>query len=372
MRKKTEKSTALEGSGDMKIMDYMKRYDYEELVFCCDTGVGLNAIIAIHDTTLGPALGGARMWPYQSEEAAILDALRLARAMTYKSSAAGLNLGGGKTVIIGDTAQDKSTGLFRSLGRFIESLNGRYIATEDLGTSISDMQHIRAETTYVTGLPLAWGSSGDPSPMTSFGIYHGMKACAKAIFGSDSLQGRTVAIQGFGKVGSHLARHLRYEGAHMLVADINEEAIKRAVEEFGATPIKPNEIYSVDCDIFSPCALGGIINGQTIPRLKCRIVAGGANNQLGEEKHGDSLQQKGILYAPDFIINAGGVINISVELTGYNVDLARTQVAEIYHTVEKVIALAKSERISTARAADKLATDRIEEVRKVRRIYLKK
>jgi len=342
MRKKTEKSTALEGSGDMKIMDYMKRYDYEELVFCCDTGVGLNAIIAIHDTTLGPALGGARMWPYQSEEAAILDALRLARAMTYKSSAAGLNLGGGKTVIIGDTAQDKSTGLFRSLGRFIESLNGRYIATEDLGTSISDMQHIRAETTYVTGLPLAWGSSGDPSPMTSFGIYHGMKACAKAIFGSDSLQGRTVAIQGFGKVGSHLARHLRYEGAHMLVADIDKGA------------------------------LGGIINGQTISRLKCRIVAGGANNQLGEEKHGDSLQQKGILYAPDFIINAGGVINISVELTGYNVDLARTQVAEIYHTVEKVIALAKSERISTARAADKLATDRIEEVRKVRRIYLKK
>ncbi len=354
----------------MKIIDYMERYDHEQLVFCCDTSAGLSAIIAIHDTTLGPALGGARMRPYQSEDEAILDVLRLARAMTYKASAAGLSLGGGKAVIIGDPTKDKSVGLFRSLGRFIESLNGRYITTEDVGTSIDDMQHIRAETTHVTGLPLTWGSSGDTSPLTGFGIYQGMKACVKEVFGSDSIRGRTVAIQGFGKVGSCLARHLRDEGANIIASDVNEEAAKRAREEFGATLVNSNEIYDVECDIFSPCALGGVLNRQTIPRLKCKIVAGGANNQLEEDEHGDLLQQKEILYAPDYIVNAGGIINISVELTGYNPEQARTQVAEIYHTMERVIDLAKREQISTARAADRLARDRIEEARRVRRIYL--
>ncbi len=356
----------------MKIMDYMKRYDYEELVFCCDTGVGLNAIIAIHDTTLGPALGGARMWPYQSEEEATLDALRLGRAMTYKSAAAGLNLGGGKAVIIGDPTKDKSTWLFRSLGRFIESLNGRYITTEDVGTSVHDMEHIRAETTHVTGLPLAWGSSGDPSPLTGFGIYQGIRACAREVFGTDSLQGRTVAIQGFGKVGSYLAGHLRDEGVNIVATDINEEAVRRAREEFGATIAKPDEIYDTECDIFSPCALGSVLNSQTIPRLKCKIVAGGANNQLAEDEHGDLLQKRSILYAPDFILNAGGVINLSVELTGYDSELAKARVAEIYHTVERVIALAKSEKISTARVADRLASDRIEEARRTKKIYLRK
>ncbi|MBI3930822.1 MAG: Glu/Leu/Phe/Val dehydrogenase [Chloroflexi bacterium] len=354
----------------MKIIDYMQRYDYEQLVFCCDTGTGLNAIIAIHDTTLGPALGGARMWPYQSEEAAILDVLRLARAMTYKAAAAGLNLGGGKAVIIGDPAKDKSIGLFRSLGRFIESLNGRYITTEDVGTSIDDMQHIRAETTHVTGLPLSWGSSGDTSPLTGFGVYQGMKACVKEVFGADSLQGRTVAIQGFGKVGSHLARYLHDEGARIVATDVNEEASQRAQQEFGATLVNADEIYDVECDVFSPCALGAVLNARTIPRLKCQIVAGGANNQLEEDEDGDRLQQRGILYAPDYIINAGGIINISVELTGYDPELARTQVAEIYHTMARVIALAKLEGISTARAADRLARNRIEEARRVRRIYL--
>lgn len=354
----------------MKIMDYMKRYDYEELVFCCDTQVGLNAIIAIHDTTLGPALGGARMWPYQSEDEAILDALRLARAMTYKASAAGLNLGGGKAVIIGDPTRDKSAGLFRSLGKFIESLNGRYITTEDVGTSVSDMQHIRTETKHVTGLPLSWGSSGDTSPMTGFGVYLGMKACVKEVFGSDSLRGRTVAIQGFGKVGSHLAGYLRHEGANIIATDVNEEAVKRARDEFHATTINYNDIYDVECDVFSPCALGGVLNHQTIPRLKCKVVAGGANNQLEEEEDGDLLQQRGILYAPDYIINAGGIINISVELTGYNAELAKARVAEIHSTMERVISLARLNQTSTARTADRLALDRIEEARKVKTIYL--
>lgn len=356
----------------MKIMEYMKEYDHEQLVFCCDTNVGLNAIIAIHDTTLGPALGGARMWPYPSEEEAILDALRLSRAMTYKSAAAGLNLGGGKVVIIGDPARDKSPGLFRSLGRFIESLNGRYIATEDVGTSIDDMKHIRSETSHVTGLPLAWGSSGDPSPLTGFGVYQGMKACAREIYGSDSLRDHAVAIQGLGKVGSHLAGYLHGDGANIIATDLNQEAARRAEEELGVTLVKADEIYDVECDIFSPCALGGVLNDQTIPRLKCRIVAGGANNQLEADKHGDRLQQRGILYAPDYIINAGGVINLSLELTGYNPELARAQVAEIYHTMERVIARARSEQISTARVADRLALDRIEATKRVRRIYLKR
>lgn len=355
----------------MQIVEYMKKYDYEQLIFCCDARIGLSAIIAIHDTTLGPALGGARMWPYQSEEEAILDVLRLARAMTYKSSAAGLNLGGGKAVIMGDPAKDKSEGLFRSFGRFMESLKGRYITTEDVGTSVQDMQHIRAETTYVTGLPISWGSSGDPSPLTGFGIYHGMKACLKEVFGSDSLRGRTVAIQGFGKVGSHLARHLHNEGASIVVTDINKETTKMANEELGAILVNPDEIYGVECDIFSPCALGGVLNSQTIPRLRCRIVAGGANNQLEREEDSDLLQQRGILYAPDYIVNAGGVINIAVELKGYNPELAKAQVAGIYHTMERVITLAKLERISPARAADKLAVSRIEEVRRIKRMCLK-
>ncbi len=362
--------TTTEDYSDMKILNYMREYDYEELVFCCDTSVGLNAIIAIHDTTLGPALGGARMWPYQSEEAAVLDVLRLARAMTYKSAAAGVNLGGGKAVIIGDPARDKSAGLFRSLGRFIESLNGRYITTEDVGTSEQDMQHISAETSHVTGLPLSWGSSGDPSLLTGFGVYQGMKACAREVFGSDSLRQRTVAIQGLGKVGSYLARHLHDEGVNIVATDIKKEAAQRAKETFGATLVNPDEIYDVECDIFAPCALGAILNRQTIPRLKCQIVAGAANNQLKEDKDGDLLQKRGVLYGPDYILNAAGIINISLEFTRYDAERAKAQVAGIYHTMERVIALSKSDKISTARAADKLARDRIEEARRGRKIYL--
>jgi len=357
----------------MKIIDYMQRYEHEQVVYCCDNGVGLKAIIAIHDTTLGPALGGARMWPYKSEKEAVRDVLRLARAMTYKSSAAGLNFGGGKAAIIADPARDKNAALFRSLGRFIEALNGRYITTEDVGTSVRDMQHIREETAHVTGLPLSWGSSGDPSPLTGFGVYQAIKSCVKEVSGSDSLQGRTVAIQGLGKVGSHLAQHLLDEGVNMVVTDVNPEAARKAREEFGAKVVSPDEIYDVDCDIFSPCALGGVLNRQTVPRLKCQIVAGGANNQLEADEDADLLQERGILYAPDFIVNAGGVINLSMEYgMKYDPELAKARVAEIYHTMEKVLSLAKSERTTTARAADRLAWERIEEARKVRKIYLRR
>ena len=355
----------------MKIMEYMNKYGHEELVFCSDPQVGLKAIIAIHDTTLGPALGGARMWPYQSEEEATLDVLRLSRAMTYKASAAGLNLGGGKAVIIGDPSKDKSVGLFRSLGKFIESLGGRYITTEDVGTTVSDMQQIRAETKHVTGLPIAWGASGDPSPPTAFGVYQGMKACAEEVFGSGSLKGKTVAIQGFGKVGSYLAVHLRDEGVKIIASDVNERATKRAREEFGATIVSIDDIYDVECDIFSPCALGATLNRQTIPRLHCKIVAGSANNQLEEDEDGDLLQQNRILYAPDYVINGGGIINLSLELTGYNAEAAMAQVAEIHNTIEKVISLAKSKQISTARAADSLAESRIQDAKRVRTMYSK-
>jgi len=353
----------------MKLLDYMAENSYEQVVYCCDPGAGLKAIIAIHDTTLGPALGGCRIRRYSSEEEALTDALRLARAMTYKNSAAGLNLGGGKAVVMADP-KEKTEALLRALGRFVQSLGGRYITTEDVGTSVRDMEFIRTETRHVTGLPLLAGGSGDPSPMTAFGVLQAMKACAKESLGSDSLKGRRVALQGVGKVGYYLAGHLQREGVITIAADVNPEAARRAEKEFGLTLVEPDAIYDTPCDIFSPCALGGIINNSTIPRLGCRVVAGGANNQLAQEGDADALAQRGILYAPDFIANAGGVINLSFELTGYNAEAARAKVAEIYHTTERVITMSKAENISTARAANRLAEARIDSVRRMKRIYL--
>lgn len=355
----------------MKIIEYMEQHKHEQLVFCSDPQVGLRAVIAVHDTTLGPALGGARMWPYQSEDEAVLDVLRLARAMTFKNAVAGLNHGGGKTVIIGDPNKDKTDALFRSLGQFVEALNGRYIICEDVGTTVRDMQNIRAETTHVTGLPLSWGGSGDSSVMTAFGVYQGMKACLKEVFGSESVEGRTVAIQGFGKVGSFLARHLKDDGAKLIVTDVNPLAVKRAVQEFGATAVEVDAIYDVQCDVFSPNALGAVLNSRTIPRLKCRTIVGGANNQLEEDPDADLLQARGILYAPDFVVNAGGVINLSLELTRYDAEQARAHTSEIYQTMELIINRAKSERVTTASVADMLALERIDAARKIRRIYLK-
>lgn len=356
----------------MNIFNYMENHDYEQLVICQDKASGLKAIIAIHDTTLGPALGGTRMWTYNSEEEAIEDALRLARGMTYKNAAAGLNLGGGKAVIIGDPRTDKNDEMFRAFGRFIEGLNGRYITAEDVGTTEYDMDLIHLETDYVTGISSGAGSSGNPSPVTAFGIYKGMKAAAKEAFGSDSLTDKVIAVQGVGHVAFTLCEHLHAEGARLIVTDINEAAVQRAVEQFGATAVGTDEIYSQEADIFAPCALGAILNDDTIPQLKVKVIAGSANNQLKEPKHGDQLHELGIVYAPDYVINAGGVINVADELQGYDRERALKRVEGIYGALEKIFAISKEKNIPTYVAADHLAEERIARVSKTRSTFLQR
>jgi leucine dehydrogenase len=354
----------------MELFKYMEKYDYEQVVVCQDKISGLKAIICIHDTTLGPALGGTRMWTYASEEAAFEDALRLARGMTYKNAAAGLNLGGGKTVIIGDPRKDKNEEMFRAFGRFIQGLNGRYITAEDVGTTVADMDLIYQETEFVTGVSPAFGSSGNPSPVTAYGCYVGMKAAAKEAFGSDSLEGKVVAIQGVGNVAYTLCEYLHEEGAKLIVTDINKEAVQRAVDSFGAKAVDPDEIYSVDCDIYAPCALGATVNDETIPQLKCKVIAGSANNQLKDTTHGDQIHEMGIVYAPDYVINAGGVINVADELYGYNRERAMKKVEAIYDNIEKVIEISKRDNIPTYVAADRLAEERIARVSKSRSQFL--
>ncbi|MEC1261093.1 branched-chain amino acid dehydrogenase [Bacillus swezeyi] len=354
----------------MELFRYMEQYDYEQLVFCQDKQSGLKAIIAIHDTTLGPALGGTRMWTYENEAAAIEDALRLARGMTYKNAAAGLNLGGGKTVIIGDPRKDKNEEMFRAFGRYIQGLNGRYITAEDVGTTVEDMDIIHDETDFVTGISPAFGSSGNPSPVTAYGVYKGMKAAAKEAFGTDSLAGKTVAVQGVGNVAYNLCRHLHEEGAKLIVTDINKEAVERAVAEFGARAVDPDDIYSQDCDIYAPCALGATINDDTIPQLKAKVIAGAANNQLKETRHGDQIHDMGIVYAPDYVINAGGVINVADELYGYNSERALKKVEGIYGNIERVLEISKRDRIPAYLAADRLAEERIERMRQSRSQFL--
>ncbi|WP_342581349.1 Glu/Leu/Phe/Val dehydrogenase dimerization domain-containing protein [Ureibacillus sp. FSL W7-1570] len=356
----------------MEIFKYMEKYDYEQLIFCHDKNSGLKAIIAIHDTTLGPALGGARMWPYKSEEEAIEDALRLARGMTYKNAISGLNLGGGKTVIIGDPAKDKNEEMFRALGRFIQSLNGRYITAEDVGTTVEDMDLIYEETDYVTGISPTYGSSGNPSPVTAYGVYLGMKASAKEAFGDDSLRGKRIAVQGLGNVAYHLCKHLHEEGAKLIVTDINQDRVKRAVDEFGAEAVEPEDIYKQEVDIFSPCALGAIINDETIPQLKAKVIAGSANNQLKESRHGQILHEKGIVYAPDYVINAGGVINVADELYGYNRERAMKRVEMIYDSLTKIFRMSKEENIPTYLAANRLAEERISSVFKSRKQFMQR
>lgn len=358
------------GGINMEIFNYMERYDYEQLVFCQDKNSGLKAVIAIHDTTLGPALGGTRMWNYNSESEAIEDALRLAKGMTYKNAAAGLNLGGGKAVIIGDPKKDKSPEMFRAFGRYIQSLNGRYISAEDVGTTVDDMDLIHMETDFVTGISPEFGSSGNPSPVTAYGVYKGMKAAAKQAFGSDSLEGKTVAVQGVGNVAYTLCEYLHKEGANLIVTDINKEAVNRAVEAFGAKAVDPDGIYEVDCDIYAPCALGATINDDTIPKLKAKVIAGSANNQLKSDVHGDIIHEKGIIYTPDYILNSGGVINVADELNGYNHSRAMRKVETIYDSLNTVFEISKRDNIPTYVAADRMAEERIESVRKSRNQFL--
>ncbi|KGX88821.1 branched-chain amino acid dehydrogenase [Pontibacillus litoralis] len=345
----------------MELFKYMKEYDFEQVVFCQDEKSGLKAIIAIHDTTLGPALGGTRMWTYDSEEEALEDALRLAKGMTYKNAAAGLNLGGGKTVIIGDPKKDKNEEMFRAFGRYIQGLNGRYITAEDVGTTVQDMDTIHEETDFVTGISPAFGSSGNPSPVTAYGVYRGMKAAAMEAYGSDSLEGKVIAVQGVGNVAYSLCKYLHEEGAQLIVTDINKEAVNRVVEEFGAKAVEPDDIYSVDCDIYAPCALGATINDETIPQLKAKVIAGSANNQLKENRHGDQIHEMGIVYAPDYVINAGGVINVADELNGYNEERAMKRVEGVYDTVARVFEISHRDNIPSYVAADRMAEERIEQ-----------
>jgi leucine dehydrogenase len=347
----------------VNLLNYMEKYDYEQLLFCQDKNSGLKAIIAIHDTTLGPAIGGTRMRNYASEEEAIEDALRLARGMTYKNAAAGLELGGGKTVLIGDPQKEKSEELFRVFGRFIQSLNGRYITAKDVGTTVEDMDIIYKETRYVTGVSPILGGSGNPSPSTAYGVYCGMKAAAKEVFGHDSLTGKTIAIQGVGDTAYHLCKHLQQEEAKLIVTDIDQNRVNVALQEFGATAVSIDRIYDVDCDIFSPCALGAILHDETIPRLKCNIVAGTANNQLKEEHHGDLLHKRGIVYAPDYIINAGGLIHVTDELQGYNRERVLKKIEAIYGNLSNIFAIAKRDGIPSYKAADCMVEERIASIR---------
>lgn len=330
--------------------------EHEQLVICSDPATGLRALIAIHNTKLGPALGGVRMWPYATENDALKDVFRLSRGMTYKAAVAGLNYGGGKAVIIGHPAEDKTELLFRAFGRFIEGLAGRYITAEDVGMEVRDMEWIRRETKYVTGISTELGGSGDPSEATALGVYMGMKASAKRIFGSDSLKNRKISVQGAGHVSTHLCRHLQKEGAELFISDIDTEKQQKLVHETGAVSVDVDQIYDLNVDIFSPCALGGILNDHTIPRLKCAIVAGAANNQLDDEwVHGSMLKNRGILYAPDYVINAGGVINLSGEREGYNREYAYEQVKRIYDTISGVFDFADELHVPTNVASNRMA-----------------
>lgn len=362
-------------SSDTKfpLFSEMTNSRHEQIVFCSRPEVGLKAIIAIHDTTLGPALGGTRMWNYRSENEAVRDVLRLSRGMTYKAAISGLNLGGGKAVIIGDPQTDKTEPLFRAFGRFVDGLAGRYITAEDVGMTEREMEWIYSETKYATGIPKSMGGSGNPSPVTAYGVYMGIKAAAKKAFGSDSLEGKRIGIQGAGSVASHLAKLLKQENATLFVTDIFEEKAEKLALETGATVIHPNKIYTLDLDIFSPCALGGVVNDDTIGHLNCSIIAGGANNILDdEERHGEMLRERNILFAPDYVINAGGIINISSELEGYNEQRAMEKTARIYDTTLEILNYAEDHRIPAIEASNILAEERIRSVRKTNTIYSSK
>lgn len=344
-------------STDKGIMAQMVNMDHEQVLFCQDRATGLKAIIAVHNTVLGPALGGTRMWSYTKEQDALTDVLRLSRGMTYKNSISGLNLGGGKAVIIGNSHTDKNEALFRRFGQFVESLSGKYITAEDVGISPQDMTWVNQETNHVAGLP---GKSGDPSPVTAYGVYVGMKACAKVQFGTDSLSGLKVSVQGAGHVGQYLIKHLTDEGATVYVSDIHEPSLKEVSDQFGATVVGLDEIYDLDVDVYAPCALGATVNDDTLNRLKCSIIAGAANNQLQNESiHGKAVMEKGIIYAPDYMINAGGVINCFAEVDERSSEWAMEKAAKIYDTTIEIINGSRENNIPTYAIANKMAEDRI-------------
>jgi leucine dehydrogenase len=355
----------------MELFATLEEMEHEQVVFFHSKDTGLKAIVAIHSTVLGPALGGLRMWPYESEQDALTDVLRLSRGMTYKSAVAGLNLGGGKAVIIGDPKKDKSEAFFRSLGRYIEALNGRYITAEDVNTNVEDMDYIFQETDYVVGVHPVHGGSGDPSPYTAYGVLQGIRASVQKKYSHTDLGKLSFAVQGVGHVGGHLVKHLRDEGAKVFICDMNKERVDELVETLGAEAVPMDDIYDCDTNVFAPCALGASINDKTLPRLKCEIVAGAANNQLATTECGDELHKRGILYAPDYAINAGGVMNVSIELQGYDQERAARMVNGVYDIIANIYRLAERDGIPSWLAADRLAEERINALGKVKLPFVK-
>ncbi len=356
----------------MKKFEYMEKHGYEQLVFFHDETTGLKGITCIHDTSLGPALGGTRLWNYDTEDEATLDVLRLARGMTYKAAAAGLNLGGGKTVLIGDPEKVKSEAYFRGLGRYVQALNGRYITAEDVNTSTKDMDFVNMETDFVVGLK---HKSGNPSPMTALGAFHGIRSALKEVYGSDEIEGKTFAVQGAGQTGDFLIGYLLEANAKKIYfTEINDKHIEKINEKYPDVEfVKPDDVYSLDVDVYAPCALGATINDKTIPQLKCKIVAGTANNVLDdEEKHGNMLKDKGILYAPDFVINAGGLINVYHELRGYSRENAENDIEKIYDRLTDIYKLSKENDVNTQEAAKLFAKERIKTISTVRSNFVKR
>lgn len=353
-------------SSENAVTDRMFTFDHEQVTFCQDAATGLKSIIAIHNTTLGPAVGGTRMWAYASENEALTDVLRLSRGMTYKNALAGLNIGGGKAVIIGDARTQKSEALMRRFGKFVGSLGGKYITAEDVGISTKDMEYVKMETNSVVGLPEYYGGSGDPSPVTAYGVYMGIKASVKKLNGSDSLSGKKVLVQGVGHVGEYLVEHLVKEGAEVTIADIYEDRVTAVTKRFGVKAVSVDEVYNQKMDIYSPCALGATINDETLAQLTCSIICGAANNQLKDEKiHGQAVKDRGIIYAPDYLVNAGGIINCFWEMKGYNRNAALAQAEGIYQTALNIFKTSDEENIPTYLAANKLAEARIAAIGKI-------
>ena len=340
----------------MEITEKVTGTDHEKVLIGREAAIGYHGIIAIHNTSLGPAVGGTRFWKYASEDEALTDALRLSQGMTYKNALAGLPLGGGKSIILANNGTPNREAVLRAHGRFVETLQGRYITAEDVGTSPADMEIVRRETSYVAGL---LGRSGDPSPFTARGVFRAIQASSKFLWNTDDLSGVTVALQGCGHVGYNLAQQLHAVGAKLIVTDVNERNKRRVVDEFAAEMVQPEKIFSVQADVFAPCALGGIINDETIPELKVQIVAGAANNQLLEERHGAMLRERNILYAPDYVANAGGVLNGSTELLGWKPEDAARKINEIYDTILRIYESARAQGITTNKAADQLAEERL-------------
>ncbi|HRH11059.1 MAG TPA: Glu/Leu/Phe/Val dehydrogenase [Bacteroidia bacterium] len=348
------------------VIAQMMLNNHEQIVYCNDNATGLKAIIAIHNTVLGPSLGGTRMWNYNNEMEALTDVLRLSRGMTYKSSVAGLNLGGGKAVIIGDAKKIKNEALLRRFGKFVDSLGGKYITAEDVAMSSRDMEIIHMETEYVSGLPENMGGSGDPSPVTAYGVYVSMKAAAKEVWGSDKLSGKKVLVQGIGHVGEVLVSHLTKDGAKVYINDISEERLKEVAAKYKAEVVSADKMFDLDIDVYAPCALGATVNDDTLAKLKCKIICGAANNQLLNEKvHGETVGKQGILYAPDFVVNAGGIINVYYELEGYNRERALAHAEKIYDTTFNLFQIAKKEGIPTYMAANRIAEQRIEAIARI-------